>query len=67
MVLELSREGVSLGRMRQELPAPDERGVIPNAASFPLDKLQPGQYELVVVARQGASASEERAVFFVGP
>ena len=48
-------------------PPPDARGVIPNAASFPLDKLQPGQYELVVVAQQGGSASEERAVFIVGP
>jgi VWFA-related protein len=65
VVFELSREGVSLGRLKQELPDPDQRGAIPNLASFPLDQLKPGQYELVVVARQGASLAEQRSVFVV--
>jgi VWFA-related protein len=67
VTMELSKDGASIGIVSPQLPAANERGEIPYIASFPLANFQPGQYELRVVVRQGASATQERTSFTINP
>ena len=66
LAMELSRDGIPIGVVTPELPAPDERGMIQYVASLPLDKFAPGEYQLRTVVRQGESAAAEQTVFMVG-
>lgn len=65
LIFELSKDGAPLGTVGAELPPPNEQGVIPYIASFPLEAFPPGQYELRAIVKQGAGAAEEKAVFNV--
>lgn len=67
LLMELSKDGTPIGTARPDLPAANERSEIPYVASFPMANLQPGQYELRAVVRQGASSSEEKTVFTINP
>ena len=67
VTMELSQDGTSIGIVSPQLPAANERGEIPYIASFPLANFHPGQYELRVVVRQGASATQERTSFTINP
>lgn len=64
-ILELSRDGVALARVDLALPAPDARGLIPYLASFPVAKIDPGQYDLRVMAQQGQLSAIDVATFVV--
>jgi hypothetical protein len=63
--LELYRSGALVGRGSIALPA--STGAIPYRGSFPVANLQPGTYEMKVVARQGAALAAEAAAFEMVP
>ncbi|MDT5155685.1 MAG: hypothetical protein QOH51_42 [Acidobacteriota bacterium] len=50
LTLEIAQGGRTLGKGALELPAPDADGRIQYASTIPTDKLQPGDYQLVVTA-----------------
>ena len=65
--LELRRGGEVKAFARPSLPPADADRRIPYVGRVPLERLPPGPYELVLSARQGASAVEERASFEIPP
>jgi hypothetical protein len=67
MSLELAREGTRVAQAPVELPAPEPDGRIASVATFPLDSLAPGVYEVTITVRQGASASVEHGSFLLVP
>jgi VWFA-related protein len=67
MTLEILREGHSLGQTSGQLPAPDAQGQIKYASSFPLDKFQPGLYELKVTVGDGRASVSRSTGFAVAP
>jgi hypothetical protein len=67
LTLEILQNGRRLFRTAGQLPAADARGQIKYASSFPLDKFQPGVYELKVTVGDGASAVSRSTEFTVAP
>ena len=58
LTLEILQGSRSLAKTSGDLPAADERGQIKYASSFPLDKFQPGAYQLkITVSDEKFSAS----------
>ena len=55
--LELMQKGRTLGRASYDLPAPDATARIQYASAFPIDKYQPGEYELKVTVENGQSTA----------
>jgi VWFA-related protein len=53
MTLEVLQNGRSVAQVPAELPAADESGRIKYASALPLDKFQPGSYELRVTVKSG--------------
>jgi hypothetical protein len=53
VTLEIMQNKRSLGRTSSELPASDALGQIKYASSFPLEKFQPGVFELRVTVSDG--------------
>ncbi len=51
--MEILQNHRSLGKTSGQLPAADEQGQIKYASSFPLDKFQPGSYELKITVSDG--------------
>ena len=56
VTIEILQNQRSLVKTPGQLPAPDEQGQIKYASSFPLDKFQPGAYELKVTVGDGKSS-----------
>jgi hypothetical protein len=56
MILEVLQNGRSLAQVPAELPAADESGRIKYASALPLDKFQPGSYELRLTVKDGKSS-----------
>jgi hypothetical protein len=54
--LEIKQRGRTLSRAQIDLPAPDAAGRIQFANALPIDKLQPGEYELSATATDGATS-----------
>ena len=63
LTMELSREGQVLGRGPAPLGQPDQDGRIQFVATVPLAHLQPGEFMLRLVVKQGTESAEEKASF----
>ena len=61
--VEVSREGRTVARGSSPMPAPDAAGRITGLSPIPLQKLQPGTYDVKVkVTKEGLSAEETTTV-----
>jgi VWFA-related protein len=65
LVMEFSREGQVLGRGPAQLGQPDKDGRIQLVATVPLARLEPGDFTLRLVVKQGAETAEETASFIL--
>jgi len=65
LVMELSREGQVLGRGPVQLGQPDNDGRIQFVATVPLARLEPGDFTLRFVVKQGTETAEETASFIL--
>lgn len=63
LIMEFSRNGQVLMRAPTQLGQPDKDGRIPFVASVPLAHLEPGQFTLHFVVKQGTETAEESASF----
>ena len=61
--MQFSREGEPFGQGSPALPDPDASGRIQYIATAPTEKMQPGNYQVVFVVRQGAQAVQESTTF----
>lgn len=61
--MQFSRDGEPLGAGSPPLPEPDDGGRIRYIATAPAGKLQPGNYQVVFLVKQGAEAVRESATF----
>jgi VWFA-related protein len=67
LVLEFYQEGKLLARSPVSLDQPEADGRFPYVAVSDISKLNPGDYEVRVVARQAQTAAEERLGFQILP
>lgn len=51
--LELAKSGRVVGQLSYNLPAPDKTGRIQYASAIPLEKFEPGEYELKISVQDG--------------
>jgi VWFA-related protein len=65
LAVQFNRDGQPLGGGSPELGVPDETGRIQYVATVPLDKFQPGNYEVRFQVKQGAKTAEETATFTI--
>jgi VWFA-related protein len=65
VTVEILQNKRRLGQTSSQLPAADEQGQIKYASSFPLDKFQPGVYELEVTVDDGKSSVSRSTQFTV--
>jgi len=65
--MEILQNHRSLGKTSGQLPAIDEQGRIKYASSFPLDKFQPGSYELKITVSDGQNSTSRSTNFTVAP
>ena len=63
--VEILQNRRSLVKTPAQLPAPDELGQVKYASSFPLDKFQPGTYELKVTIGDGKNTVSRSTSFTV--
>ena len=63
VTLEILQNKRPVGKTSGELPPPDERGQIKYASAFPLDKFQPGTFELKVTVSDGVNSVSRSASF----
>ncbi|HYG81131.1 MAG TPA: VWA domain-containing protein, partial [Pyrinomonadaceae bacterium] len=63
--LEIMQKGRALGRTSYDLPEPDATGRIQYASAFPIDKYQPGEYELKVTVENGQSTASSTERFTI--
>ena len=61
--MQFSRDGEPLGGGSPPLSEPDAAGRIQYIASAPTEKLQPGNYQVLFVAKQGAEVARESVTF----
>ncbi|HEY2961495.1 MAG TPA: VWA domain-containing protein [Pyrinomonadaceae bacterium] len=66
VTLEILQNNRPVGKTSGELPAPDERGQIKYASSFPLDKFPAGVFELRVTLSDGQNSVSRSTTFTVG-
>jgi VWFA-related protein len=67
MTVDVLQNGHSIAQIPAELPAADESGRIKYASALPLDKFQPGSYELRVTVKSGQGSVNRVAQFKVEP
>jgi VWFA-related protein len=67
VTVEILQDKRRLGQTSSQLPAADEQGQIKYASSFPLDKFQPGVYEMKVTVDDGKSSVSRSTQFTVAP
>lgn len=63
LVMEFSRDGKVLGTGIPPLGTPDKDGRIPYVAMTPLERLEPGNYTVRFIVKQGTESAEETASF----
>jgi hypothetical protein len=61
--MQFSKDGEPLGVGSPPLPDPDAGGRIQYIATAPTDKLQPGNYQVVFLVKQGNEVVHESATF----
>ncbi|MDQ3686811.1 MAG: hypothetical protein M3430_14620, partial [Acidobacteriota bacterium] len=64
MLLEIMNNNRALAQLQADLPAPDAGGRVQYASALPLDKFQPGKYELKITVRDAAGAAVSRSTAF---
>ncbi|HKQ07678.1 MAG TPA: VWA domain-containing protein [Blastocatellia bacterium] len=67
LTMEILQNNRSLGQTSAQLPAADEHGQIKYASALPLDKFQPGNYELKVTVSDGKNRVSSSAPFKIAP
>lgn len=67
LTMEILQNSRPVGKTSAQLPAADELGQIKYASSFPLDKFQPGNYELKITVGDSANSSSRSTGFTVAP
>ena len=65
LTLQILQNQKSLGQTSAELPAPDAQGQIKYASAIPLDKFQPGVFELKITISDGKNAVSRSTKFTV--
>lgn len=65
--LEISQNGVAAGHLSYNLPAPDQSGRIQYASAIPLDKFQPGEYQLKITVQEGTLTAVRSELVRVTP
>jgi VWFA-related protein len=65
--LEIVQKNRSLTKISGQLPAADESGQIKYASSFPLDKFQPGSYDLKITIGDDNNSVSRSTSFTVAP
>jgi hypothetical protein len=61
--MQFSRDGEPLGGGSPALTDPDAAGRIQYIATVPTEKMQPGNYQVVFRAKQGAQIAQESVTF----
>jgi len=62
--LIVTKEGVGVGHMGERpLPAPDPKGQIKYLTGLPVESMQPGNYEIEVIVRQGQRVARSKGRF----
>jgi len=67
LTLEIAQGGRTVGQRSYDLPAADQNGRIQYASAIPLDKFQPGNYELKVTVQNAKSKAMNAALFTINP
>jgi hypothetical protein len=67
LTVEILQNNRSLGKTSGQLPAADESAQIKYASSFPIDKFQPGVYELKVTIADNENSTSRSTKFTVAP
>lgn len=65
--LEITQSGRIVGQLSNDLPAADQNGRIQYASAIPLDKFQPGNYELNVTVQNTKSRATSSTLFTINP
>ena len=65
--MEILQNNRSVGKTSGQLPAADEQGQIKYASAFPLDKFQPGIYELKMTVGDDKNSVSRSTHFTVAP
>jgi hypothetical protein len=65
--LEFVKEGKKMGEGKADLLPPDEKGRLVFLGEYPLASFEPGPYEAIMKVKQGASTTEDKAVFTIVP
>jgi len=63
LLLQFNRDGQPLGGGAAPLGEPDAHGRIQYVATAPIAKLDPGNYQLRFVVKQGTESTEESITF----
>jgi hypothetical protein len=67
LVMNFLQGGRSVGQTSAEMPVPDAAGRIQYATAIPLDKFQPGVYDLRVEIADAQSRASRQARIMVDP
>jgi hypothetical protein len=67
LIVEVMQNNRALGRIAADLPAADAQNRIQYASALPLDKFQPGAYELKITVNDGQSTAARTVEFTVEP
>jgi VWFA-related protein len=67
LTVEILQKNRRLGQTSSQLPAADQQGQVKYASSFPLDKFQPGVYELKVTVSDGKNSVSRSTDFTIAP
>lgn len=67
LTMEIVQKNRSLAKIPGQLPAADESGQIKYASTFPLDKFQPGAYELKITIGDDNNSVSRSTSFTVAP
>jgi VWFA-related protein len=67
LTLEFVKEGKKMGEGKADLLPADEKGRMVFLGEYPLAGFEPGAYEAVVKVKQGAAATQDKAVFTIVP
>ena len=67
LTMEILQNNRSVGKTSGQLPAADEQGQIKYASAFPLDKFQPGIYELKMTVGDDKNSVSRSTHFTVAP
>ncbi|MBA3441123.1 MAG: VWA domain-containing protein [Pyrinomonadaceae bacterium] len=67
LIVEVMQNNRALGRIAADLPAADAQNRIQYASALPLDKFQPGEYELKITVNDGQSTAGRTIEFTVEP